>query len=118
MTRESRRELPYEAMLASGRDCVGRGRSGARLSHDRRRGRVAEEVDENDVPSADVARDYDVEHYVATAARHLRRAARPRASRREDFGVVFADPDQLALFAPSIDSVRPILTTRALSRIT
>jgi hypothetical protein len=116
MTREVRRELPYEAMLASGRSSwdigdrvrVYRTIGGA--------GRVAEEVDENDVASAGVARDYDVEHY-SRLLRDTFAARLARAFTREDFGVVFADPDQFALFAPSLDTVRPILTTRALSRI-
>ena len=66
-------------------------------------GRVAEEVDENDVASAGVARDYDVEHY-SRLLRDTFAARLARAFTREDFGVVFADPDQLALFAPSLDT--------------
>jgi DNA polymerase elongation subunit (family B) len=117
MTREVRRELPYEAMLASGRDSWDLGDRVRVYRTIGGAGRVAEEVDENDVASAGVARDYDVEHY-SRLLRDTFAARLARAFTREDFGVVFADPDQLALFAPSIDSVRPILTTRALSRIT
>jgi DNA polymerase elongation subunit (family B) len=111
MTREVRRELPYEAMLASGRNSwsvgdrvrVYRSTGGA--------GRIAEEVDENDVAAAAGARDYDTTHYSRllrdTFAARLARAFTP-----EDFAIVFADPDQLALFTPSVDTVRPILTPR------
>jgi DNA polymerase I len=35
-----------------------------------------------------------------------------RALTPGDFAAVFADPDQLSLFAPPMDSLRPILDTR------
>jgi DNA polymerase elongation subunit (family B) len=114
MTREVRRELPYEAMLASGRDDwelgdrvrVYRATGGV--------GRIAEEVDENDVAAAPVARDYDVEHY-ARLLRDTFAARLARAFTAEGFAAVFADPDQFTLFAPPLDTVRPILTTRPIS---
>ena len=62
------------------------------------------------MPDAAGMRDYDVEHYVRvlreTFASRLARALTP-----EDFASVFADPDQLSLFAPSLSTVRPVLTT-------
>jgi DNA polymerase elongation subunit (family B) len=101
-TREERRELPYEAMLASGRTTwsagdrvrVYRARSGG--------GRVVDEDTED-------RRDYDVEHY-ARVLRETFAVRFKRAFTPEDYGAVFADPDQLSLFAPPIESIRPILT--------
>jgi len=63
---------------------------------------------EDEATAAD-ARDYDVDYYVrllrTTYAERLARAFTP-----EDFGQVFADPDQLSLFAPPMESIRPVLT--------
>jgi DNA polymerase, archaea type len=60
--------------------------------------------------AADDPRDYDIDYYVrllrTTYAQRL-----ARAFRAEDFAAVFTDPDQLLLFAPSMASVRTILTT-------
>jgi hypothetical protein len=42
-----------------------------------------------------------------TCAARLARALLPT-----DFAAVFANPDQLSLFAPSTDSMRPVLDTR------
>ncbi len=54
-------------------------------------------------------RDYDVDHYVRvlrdTFAARLARAFTP-----DDFATVFADPDQLQLFATSLATIRPVLT--------
>ena len=111
-TRQQRRELPYEALLGIGRTTwqigdrirVYRKQSGAT-------GTTAGIVHAGgeDPASAD-PRDYDVDYYVrllrTTYAQRLARAFQP-----EDFATVFTDPDQLILFAPSIASVRPILTT-------
>jgi DNA polymerase I len=33
-----------------------------------------------------------------------------RAFSPEDFGVVFADPDQLSLFVPLVEAIRTVLT--------
>ncbi len=108
--REARREISYEAMLASGRTAwslgdrvrVYRTRAGS--------GGVAEETDEGGPgdSSAD-PRDYDVEHYVRllrdTYASRLARAFAPR-----DYEAVFADPTQMEMFAPEVALIRPILT--------
>jgi DNA polymerase elongation subunit (family B) len=108
-SRGDRRELPYEAMLASGhtkwsvgdRVRVYRTRGGS--------GRVIGDDDEDENPEH---RDYDVEHYVRllrdTFAARLARAFTP-----EDFATVFAEPDQPSLFAPPLSEIRPILTMLA-----
>jgi DNA polymerase I len=107
--RDSRHELSYEAMLASGRSTwslgdrvrVYRTRSGS--------GGVVPERDEAPIDHAPDPRDYDVEHYVRllrdTYASRLARAFAPR-----DYEAVFADPAQLEMFAPEITAIRPTLT--------
>jgi DNA polymerase elongation subunit (family B) len=104
--REKRRELPYEALLASRRRSWS---VGDRVHVYRRRngepGLAAPSVEES--TTADL-RDYDVEYYV----RLLRTTYAERMARAftaEDFGVVFADPDQYALFAPPVAAVRTVL---------
>jgi DNA polymerase I len=112
-TRARRRELPYEAMLASGREHWA---PGERIRIYRAMGGragllsdPAEDDDDNDGGSASDPRDYDVEHYVRllreTFAARLARGLAP-----EDFIAVFADPEQPSLFAVSLANARPILT--------
>ena len=96
--RDSRRELAYEALLSCGRTQwtpgdrvhVYRTHSGS--------GALAGHL-----------RDYDVEHYArllrATFAARLERAFTP-----SDFEALFADPNQLLLFAPPASSICPILS--------
>jgi DNA polymerase I len=108
-TRESRRELAYEALLASGRTAW---RVGEKVRVYRTQGgggAVAPSRD--DVPlGAEFVdpRDYDADHYARVLrdnfASRLARALTPG-----DFAAVFADPDQLSLFAPPMDSLRPVL---------
>lgn len=111
-TRESRAEFPYEAMLASGRTTW---RSGDRVRVYRTRngsGSVVPNPDEEQATARDLdPRDYDVEHY-ARILRDNFAARMERALTPEDFATVFAEPDQLTLFAHSLDSIRPILTSR------
>jgi len=99
-TREQRRELAYEAMLADQRT---RWEVGARVRVYRTVGGGAALVGDADV------RDYDVDHYVrvlrSSFAVRLARAFTP-----DDFATVFADPDQLSLFATPLDAIRTILT--------
>jgi DNA polymerase elongation subunit (family B) len=95
-----RHELPYDAMLSAGRTTwsigdrirVYRSRTGAALIE----------------PDRD-PRDYDIEHYARvlheTFAVRLERAFLP-----EDYEAVFADPDQLSLFAPPVETIHPVLT--------
>ena len=53
-------------------------------------------------------RDYDIDHY-ARVLRDTFAARLERAFTPEDYAAMFADPDQLTLFAPEISSIRPIL---------
>ncbi|MFN0251550.1 MAG: DNA polymerase domain-containing protein [Kofleriaceae bacterium] len=121
-TRESRRELSYEAMLASGRMEWSVGERVRVYRTARGAGRVIETLDDDELPPTEGIdamtwtnrhrdpRDYDVEHYVRILrdnfASRLARALAP-----EDFAAVFADPDQLSLFAPSLGAMRAILTS-------
>ena len=99
-TRETRRELPYEAMLASGRTTwsvgdrvrVYRTRSGG--------GGVIEE-------SCD-ARDYDSDHY-ARLLRETFAARLERAFTPEGFEALFSDPAQMRLFDVPAPSIRTVL---------
>jgi DNA polymerase I len=117
-TRAQRRELPYEAVLASGRDTwapnqrvrVYRATSG-------RAGLLAQPKDEDTDAEGDSfeagaggpPRDYDVDYYVRllrdTFAARLQRALEP-----EDFIAIVADPEQPSLFPPPLHLARPILT--------
>lgn len=109
-TREQRRELPYEAVLTSGRTTWS---VGERLRVYRAAGRRAAllpDPEEHDDDRADRApRDYDTDYYarilLETFAARLERALHP-----EDFAAVFGDPEQLTLFPRSLDDARPILT--------
>src|SRR5947209_3773596 len=100
--RDTRRELSYEAMLASGRTHwfpgdrvrVYRTQSGT--------GAVIEEA-------SDARRDYDVEHY-ARVLRDTFAARLDRAFAPGDCAAVFGDPDQLSLFAPEIEAIRTVLS--------
>lgn len=110
-TREDRRELPYEAMLASARP---RWHVGDKVRVYRTKagtGAVALEVDDEGATELADPRDYDVAHY----ERVLRENFAPRlarAFRPADYAVVFADPDQPSLFAPPIESIHTVLTGR------
>ena len=106
-TRGKRREIPYEALLGAG---VTTWTAGDRIRVYRKQngeGGVADLPGENEVDPP--ARDYDVEYYV----RLLRTGYATRLARGFsplDFATVFADPDQVSLFDPSLDTVRPVLT--------
>ncbi len=107
-TREGRRELSYEAMLATGRTEWTVGERVRVYRTARGLGRVIEEPEADAKPSDD-PRDYDVDHYV----RILREQFASRIARAltpDHFAAVFADPDQLTLFAPSLIGAKPILT--------
>jgi hypothetical protein len=105
--RESRRELQYEAMLASGRTTwsvgdkvrVYRTRAGG--------GGVVQEADDAAADAVD-RRDYDIDYYSRilrdTYASRLAKAFTPG-----DFAALFADPDQFSLFTPPIGSIRSVL---------
>jgi DNA polymerase I len=102
-TRESRRELSYEAVLASGRTSWS---GGERFRVYRTRTGAGGVVDED---RAGGQPDYDVEHYVRVL-RETFAARMMRAFRESDFAVVFPHPDQLSLFTPLIADIRPVLT--------
>ncbi|HEV2150273.1 MAG TPA: DNA polymerase domain-containing protein, partial [Longimicrobiaceae bacterium] len=111
-TRGTRREHAYEALLASGHASW---RVGERVRVYRTRGGGAAVA-----PSADAAeagagsadpRDYDVEHY-ARVLRDTFAARLARALTPDDFASVFADPDQMSLFAPCTAAMRPVLDVR------
>lgn len=106
--RDGRRELPYEAMLASGRTEWSIGERVRIYRTTRGLGGVIAEPEADARPSDD-PRDYDVDHYV----RILREQFASRIARAltpDDYAAVFADPDQLTLFARSLADARPILT--------
>ena len=108
-SRDTRRELSYEAMLASGRTSwsagdrirVYRTKSGA--------GGVIEEPEDETAPteSSDL-RDYDVDHY-ARVLRETYAARLARAFTPEDYEALLADPDQMSLFLPPIATMRTVL---------
>ena len=106
---ESRRELSYDAMLASGRRTWSIGDK-VRVYRTRAgQGAIVPDPDEEIAIGVNTdPRDYDVEHYERVLhdafATRLARAFTP-----EDFARVFADPDQPSLFGDAVDDVRPIL---------
>ncbi|HEX8275685.1 MAG TPA: 3'-5' exonuclease [Longimicrobiaceae bacterium] len=109
-SRVSRREHAYEAVLASGRTAW---RAGERVRVYRTQGGGAGLVPsaEEAAPGAADPRDYDVEHY----ARVLRDSFAVRLARAlapADFAALFADPDQLSLFAPPPAAMHPVLDVR------
>ena len=100
--RSRRRELAYEALLSAGRE---RWDVGDRVRIYRRpRGEGGLVSDAEGDP-----RDYDTDYYTrilrSSYAQRLARAFRP-----EDFDAVFADPDQLSILSPAVDSIRTVLT--------
>ncbi len=105
--RESRHELAYEALLASGRTTWASGER-VRVYRTSRGGRVIAEREGDALPEGD-PRDYDADHYISVLrdqfASRLRCALAP-----EDFAAVFAHPDQLSLYSPTLADAHPILT--------
>jgi DNA polymerase elongation subunit (family B) len=106
--RERRRELPYEAMIASGRKAW---EVGDRVRVYRTRageGRVVDADDDVDLEHRSDPRDYDIEHYVRVLRENF--ASRlARAFTPEDCDTLFSDPEQPSLFAPSFESIRTLL---------
>ncbi len=108
--RDRRRELEYEAMIASGRKAWAVGECVHVYRTQNGYGAVAAQVDEEALATEGTPRrDYDVNHYLRvlrdTYAGRLARALAPA-----DFAAVFADPDQLPLFPPDFDAMRTVLT--------
>jgi DNA polymerase elongation subunit (family B) len=105
-TRESRRELPYEAMLATNRPAWS---VGDRVRVYRARHGVGRIVaDAGEPGEGEDPRDYDVEWYVRLL-RETFASRMVRAFTADDFASVFPNPDQLSLFASDIRTVRAIL---------
>jgi hypothetical protein len=116
-TRGRRRELPYEAMLASGRTHWTVGEQ-VRIYRavGGRAGLLPDPETDGDGGSpgpgdgaVNEPRDYDGEFY-ARLLRETFAARLARALTPEDFAAVFADPGQPSLFAPSLTRSRPVLT--------
>lgn len=107
-TREQRKELAYEALLGAG---VQAWSVGERVYVYRRSGKRAALLPQAtwDDESLSEPRDYDVEYYLRTLrdnfASRLARALSP-----EHYAAVFADPEQLSLFGPSLREAHTILT--------
>ncbi|MDQ2890415.1 MAG: ribonuclease H-like domain-containing protein [Gemmatimonadota bacterium] len=106
-TRIKRRELPYEALLTSGRN---EWSVGDRIRVYRKQtGEGATVAFSREEATAGDARDYDAEYYAkllrTSYAERLVRAFKP-----EDFSLLFAATDQLSLFESSVDEIHPILT--------
>ncbi len=107
-TRAARRELSYEAMLASGRTTW---RAGERVRVYRTRSggaAVAEDRDDAEPDVSDDPRDYDVDWYIRLL-RETYAARMVRAFTVDDFAAVFPHPEQLSLFTPEIGGVRTVL---------
>jgi DNA polymerase elongation subunit (family B) len=110
--RETRRELTYEALLASGRKHWSLGeRVRVYRTRDGSGGVVADPNDESMTASAMPAdpRNYDVDHYVRVLrdnfASRLEGAFSP-----DDYSAVFADPQQPSLFARPMEEISAVLT--------
>ncbi len=101
----ARREMTYEAMLASGARSWRRGEH-VRIYRAMSGPALAPQ------PGDDDPRDYDAEYYVRllreTYAVRLARAFTP-----DDWASLFGDPAQPSLFAAPIESIQPVLTTIA-----
>jgi DNA polymerase elongation subunit (family B) len=108
--RESRKELPYEAMVASGRTSWSVGDRVRVFRKTNGKSGLLEESEDGVAGTSNVDdRGYDVDHY----ARQLRRTFATRlacAFTPFDYDVVFADPDQMSLFMPAIGTIQTVLT--------
>jgi len=114
LSREQRQELPYEALLANGREHWS---VGERVYVYRRSlGRAGLWYDpDGEEPGQLLQRDdhdYDVEHYV----RQLKVSFASRLARgvsAEDFEAIVADPDRPTLFARPLVGAQPVLSVLA-----
>jgi DNA polymerase I len=110
--RDRRRELTYEALLATGRTTWTVGERVRVYRTANGHGRVVPDSEDAAAIPADAdPRDYDVEHYVRVLreifAERLSRALAP-----EHFAAIVADPDQPSLFTDSLQEARSVLTRR------
>lgn len=109
-SRETRRELTYEALLTNGRTSWSVGdRIRVYRTETGYGGLVTDPDEEGGGPERTDRRDYDIDHYVRvlrdTFAARLARAFTPG-----DFDAVFADPGQPSLFPASLKETRTVLT--------
>jgi DNA polymerase I len=107
-SRDSRRELPYEAMLASGRQRWSVGERVRVYRTTTGHGAVVADADDASVTRVN-ARDYDVDHYVRVL-RDAYAARLARAFAPDDFAALFAETDQLSFFTPSLATIHTVLT--------
>jgi DNA polymerase, archaea type len=108
-TREERRELTYEALLATGRSTWTIGERVRVYRTVTGCGVVPSSDDDDRAREGADPRDYDVGHYERVlldifASRFI------RAFAPDDYAAVFADPDQPSLFTRPLSSVVPVLT--------
>ncbi len=106
--RDKRRELTYEALLASGRTSWSTGERVRVYRTATGYGGVVREYDADEVAPID-PRDYDVAHY-RRVLRDTYAARFERAFAPTDFATVFADPEQPSLWSGSLAGVRTVLT--------
>jgi DNA polymerase I len=110
-TRDTRRELPYEAMLASGRKAWSTGQRVRVYRTQTGSGGVVADADEEETLGEQPdRRDYDIEHYIRVL-RETFAVRMVRAFSANDFAVLFADPAQPSLFPFPVETIRSILTT-------
>lgn len=109
--RATRRELSYEALLASGRTSWRVGERVRVYRTARGSGGVVPEPDDNTPAAAGWTdtRDYDVNHYVRVLT-EIFASRLERAFTAEDHAAIFSDPEQPSLFARDLQSIRAILT--------
>jgi DNA polymerase, archaea type len=112
-TRKERRELPYEAMLRSGRsDWIPGERVRVYRTASGEAGLLSDVDLDDDMAGGDAIRDprdYDVAYYTRLL-RETFAARLARALTAEAFASLFADPDRPSLFDVPAASLRPILT--------
>jgi len=106
--RAERRELAYEAVLATGRSQWSAGEQVQVYRAVGGRAGLLADPDGEDASGGEV-RDYDIEYYLRVL-RETFAARLARALTADDFAAVFADPAQPSLFAPRLADVRAILT--------
>ncbi|MEP7272198.1 MAG: DNA polymerase domain-containing protein, partial [Acidobacteriota bacterium] len=108
-SRKQRRELPYEALLANLRQSWSVGERIRVYRTQVGEGGIVTDTDDGVEPtSVGDRRDYDVEYYIRVL-RDTYAARLARAFSVHDFSVVFSNPDQPSLFAPSLESILPVL---------
>jgi DNA polymerase elongation subunit (family B) len=108
--RETRRELPYEALLSSGKTSWTPGeRIRVYRTSGGSGGLVGDSEDGVRAAGDSDRRDYDVEHYI-TVLRDTFAARLARALTPEDFAAIVADPEQPSLFEPSLADCATVLT--------